>query len=73
MTTTLSDVSAGSEVEIRDVPDGTARARLLRLGFLDGAVECRRRLRNGPVVVRRNGTELAIGAPLAERIEVTEA
>jgi len=71
MVTTLSAVSPGVAVEITAVPDPTARAKLLRLGFLDGPVECRRRLRKGPVVLRRHGTELAIGAPLADRIEVT--
>jgi ferrous iron transport protein A len=53
-----------------EVPDGDTRARLLRLGFLDGEVECRRKLRNGPVIVRRNGTELALGRSLATEIEI---
>lgn len=68
----LSTVESGATVEIESVPDGTTRARLLRLGFLDGPVECRRRVPNGPVVVRRNGTDLAIGQPIAEDIEVRE-
>jgi len=55
------------------VPDDDVRARLLRLGFLDGAVECRHRLRKGPIVLRRNGTELALGADLAREIEITFA
>lgn len=70
MAPNLSTVAAGTAFEIEAVGDGTTRARLLRLGFLDGAVECRHRVRNGPVIVRRNGTELAVGRPVAEGIEV---
>jgi ferrous iron transport protein A len=66
----LSNAGPGDEFEIETVPDETVRAQLLRLGFFDGSVECRRRVRNGPVIVRRNGTELAIGASLADRITI---
>jgi ferrous iron transport protein A len=66
----LSTVETGADFEIEAVGDGTTRARLLRLGFLDGAVECRHRVRNGPVIIRRNGTELAVGRPVAQGIEV---
>jgi ferrous iron transport protein A len=70
MTTTLSDVPSAERVTLTDVPDDEARARLLRLGFLDGEVECRRRIRNGPVVLRRRGTEIALGRDLAREIGV---
>jgi ferrous iron transport protein A len=67
----LADAVPGDSVVLEHVPDEDVRARLLRLGFLDGAVECRHRLRKGPIVLRRNGTELALGAGLATEIEVT--
>lgn len=67
----LSTVESGATFEIESVPDGTTRARLLRLGFLDGPVECHRKVPNGPVIVRRNGTDLAIGNPIATDIDVT--
>jgi ferrous iron transport protein A len=70
MSGVLADVEPGESVSLSAVPDEDVRARLLRLGLLDGPVECRRRLRKGPVVVRRNGTELALGADLAAEIEV---
>lgn len=73
MTGALGDVDPGASVSIERVPDDDVRARLLRLGLLDGPVECRHRLRKGPVVLRRNGTELALGADLADAIEVTPA
>lgn len=66
----LSTVEAGSEFQITNVPDEEVRAQLLRLGLLDGDVECRRRIPNGPVVVRRGGTQFAIGASLSDRIRV---
>jgi len=71
MSEMLADTDPGDAVVLESVPDDDVRARLLRLGFLDGAVECRHRLRKGPIVLRRNGTELALGADLAREIEVT--
>lgn len=70
MSEVLADVGSGESVRLADVPDGDTRARLLRLGFLDGAVECRHHIRKGPVIVRRNGTDLALGADLAAEIEI---
>ena len=73
MVAKLADVQSEDAVELVEVPDGDTRARLLRLGLLDGAVECRHKVRNGPVIVRRNGTELALGRALADEIEVEPA
>lgn len=70
MTTTLASVSRGDVFDIEAVPDGEVRAQLLRLGFLDGRVECHRRVRNGPVVLRRNGTTLALGRRVAADIDI---
>ncbi|WP_181685239.1 FeoA family protein [Halorhabdus salina] len=70
MSEVLADVGSGESVQLVDVPDENTRARLLRLGFLDGSVECRHHIRKGPVIVRHNGTELALGAALAEEIEI---
>ncbi|MFB6162616.1 MAG: ferrous iron transport protein A [Halococcoides sp.] len=70
MTVALADADAGESIEMCEVPDGDARAKLLRLGFLDGPVECRRQLTNGPVILRRNGTEMALGSALAEEIRI---
>jgi ferrous iron transport protein A len=49
---------------ISDVPDDQVRAQFLRLGFLDGDVECRHRVTNGP------DTELAVGNPVATQITI---
>lgn len=39
---------------------------------MDGSVTCENRLRKGPVIVSRQGTDLALGASVAESIEVSE-
>lgn len=70
MTQLLKDVKAGDRFEILEVPDGEVRAQLLRIGFLDGVVECRTKLRNGPVVLEAEGTQIALGASVAETIRI---
>lgn len=70
MSQQLADVEPGDRFEIVTVPDGEVRAQLLRIGFLDGLVECRTRIRNGPVVLAAGGTEIALGASVAESIEI---
>ena len=70
MSEVLADVGSGEAVRLVSVPDGDTRARLLRLGFLDGTVTCRHHIHKGPVVVRRNGTDLALGSDLAREIEI---
>ena len=70
MKTVLTDVSPEERVELVEVPNNEARAKLLRLGLLDGTVECRRQIRKGPVVVGRRGTEVALGRTLAREIGV---
>jgi ferrous iron transport protein A len=72
MSVNLEDVGAGMRCRLDTVPDDDLRARLLRLGFLDGPVYCRHRMRNGPVVISRDGTDLAVGRSVAADIEVSE-
>lgn len=70
MSRTLSEVETGERFEILEVPDGKVRAQLLRIGFLDGVVECRNRIRNGPVVLEADGTQIALGASVAAEIRI---
>jgi len=72
MERTLAEIGAGTAFEIEGVDDDELRAKLRRLGFLDGRVDCRNRLRKGPVVVSRHGTDLALGADVAKGIHITE-
>ena len=70
MTTPLAAITPGRRIELVEVPDDDVRARLLRLGFLDDRVECHQQVRNGPVVLRCHGTEIALGRALALEIAV---
>jgi ferrous iron transport protein A len=72
MGTTLADVAAGTSFAIEAVGDDDLRAKLRRLGFLDGRVDCRHRLRKGPVIVSRRGTDLALGADVATDVRIQE-
>lgn len=72
MSPKLSAVEAGDRFEITAVPEGTVRAQLLRIGFLDGVVKCRHRIRNGPVVLEADGTQIALGASVAADICIEE-
>lgn len=72
MPVALSTVDQGATFQIEAVTDGTTRARLLRLGFLGGQVTCKHRVRNGPMIIRRNGTDLAVGQSVTRGITVTE-
>ncbi len=67
----LSGVNGGQRIRIRDVPDEDVRAHLLRIGMLDGPVQCRTRISNGPVIVERNGTTMALGDSVAGEITVS--
>ena len=70
MTPALSTVEPGDRFEIREVPEGQVRAQLLRIGFLDGVVECTHHIRNGPVVLEVDGTQIAIGASIADEVTI---
>ena len=70
MTPALSTVEPGARFEIRAVPEGQVRAQLLRIGFLDGVVECTHHIRNGPVVLEADGTQIAIGASIADEVTI---
>jgi ferrous iron transport protein A len=72
MGTTLADVDAGASFAIEAVDDDDLRAKLRRLGFLDGRIDCRHRLHNGPVIVSHRGTDLALGATVATAVQVRE-
>ncbi len=72
MRTTLAEVTAETSFRIEEVTDDQLRAKLRRLGFLDGRIDCRTRLSKGPVVISRRGTDLALGATVADGITVTE-
>ncbi|MFB6266050.1 MAG: ferrous iron transport protein A [Halodesulfurarchaeum sp.] len=70
MSPSLADVDPGDAFRIDSVSDDRLRAQLLRLGFMDGRVTCRHHLRKGPVVISHDGTDLAVGAKVADQVTI---
>ncbi|MFB6153515.1 MAG: ferrous iron transport protein A [Halodesulfurarchaeum sp.] len=70
MSPSLADVDPGDAFRIESVSDDRLRAQLLRLGFMDGRVTCRHHLRKGPVIISHDGTDLAIGAKVADQVDI---
>lgn len=68
---TLSQVPRGGKARISRICDPLARLWAIRFGISEGVeVTCAERISRGPVVIERNGRELAIGRKLADGIEV---
>lgn len=61
----------GQCVKIRLIDDSDVRAQAIRFGIAEGEVVCCQEvLPAGPVVIRKNNQEIAIGRGLARQIEV---
>ena len=70
----LSKATKGSRLVILEVPEGRARAQLLRLGVTKGElIRCLERLPGGTVVILKHRQEIAIGVGLAAHILVAYA
>ncbi|MBM4169208.1 MAG: ferrous iron transport protein A [Ignavibacteria bacterium] len=68
----LHKVARGSLVRIVEVPDGTSKAQLIRLGIHVGVlVKCLERLPGGTLVIKKNRQEIALGINLASTILVS--
>ena len=70
---TLADVNRGQEFQIADIKDGKIRAQALRFGISEGAnVSCAEKIPGGPVIIKRNLQEIAVGRRLAKNIKVEQ-
>ena len=70
---TLDCTHIGDRVEIVSVDDAHARIQALRFGINPGAiVTIAGRVPAGPIVVKSGYQEIAIGRPLARKIQVKE-
>ncbi|MBM4043486.1 MAG: ferrous iron transport protein A [Planctomycetes bacterium] len=70
--THLSEVRAGREVRIVAIPDEEIRSQLIRFGISEGSrVVCEVKLPLGPLVLRHNRQEIAVGRQLAKTIRVS--
>ena len=70
----LHQVARGSRLIIIEIPDGRAKAQLIRLGVVKGEfIRCLERLPGGTIVIQKHRQEIAIGVTLARSILVTYA
>ena len=68
---TLDRVKKGQQIRIISIPDEIFRVQAIRFGISEGAVVvCQEKVPAGPVVVRKNNQEIAIGRNLASKIGV---
>ena len=68
---TLAEAKRGDKFKIKSIEDEVVRAQALRFGISEGAeVSCAEKIPGGPVILKRNLQELAIGRGLAEQIEL---
>ncbi|MBC9785566.1 ferrous iron transport protein A [Heliobacillus mobilis] len=71
MRLSLDRVKKGQHIVIRSIPNEMVRAQAIRFGISEGAeVVCQEIIPAGPVVIRKNKQEIAIGRNLARQIGV---
>lgn len=67
----LSDVKRGDQFQIVTIPNDKIRAQALRFGISEGAtVSCVEKIPGGPVILKKNLQEIAIGRKLANKISI---
>lgn len=68
---TLDRVKKGQQIRIISIPDEVIRVQAIRFGIAEGSVvTCQEKVPAGPIVLRINKQEIAIGRNLANRIDV---
>lgn len=67
----LTEVRRGRMVEVERIDDSDVRTSLIRFGITEGScIECLERIPFGPLMIRHNRQELAIGRAAAVGIHV---
>ncbi|MCF8002296.1 MAG: ferrous iron transport protein A [Halanaerobiales bacterium] len=68
---TLSDITKGKNFKIKHIADDMVRLKSLRMGISEGSsLNCNQKIPGGPVIVKHNYQEIAIGRKLADNIEI---
>jgi len=71
---TLADVKQGQKVIIQHISDPLVRVQAIRFGIAEGAqVTCSTVVSYGPVTLKKNLQEIAVGRGLAAKIAVRPA
>jgi len=69
---TLDRVKKGQTCKIVSISDELTRVQAIRLGFAEGStVTCAETVPAGPIIIRKNKQEIAVGRKLAGKITVT--
>jgi len=69
----LSEAKQGDTIKILSIPNDIIRAQAIRFGISEGSVvTCDSLIPAGPVILRKNKQEIAIGYGLAREILVEE-
>jgi ferrous iron transport protein A len=70
---TLNQLSPGQRASLEELPQGLIRSQAVRLGLMPGTeITCVQKLPKGPVIIRKNYQQIAVGAALADQITVKE-
>jgi ferrous iron transport protein A len=68
---TLDMVKGGDTVTILDISDAEVKAQAIRFGIFEGqTVTCTQVVPAGPIIIRKNTQELALGRGLARQVKV---
>lgn len=68
---TLDRVKRGQSFEITSIPNELVRVQAIRFGIAEGEiVSCEEVVPAGPIVIRKNKQQLALGRGLARQISV---
>lgn len=68
---TLDRIKKGQVFKILSINDETTRVQAIRFGFTEGAtVTCAETVPAGPIILRKNRQEIAVGRGLAGKITV---
>ncbi len=68
---TLAEVKRGDRFNIKDIPDAMVRAQAMRFGISEGAnLICGEKIPGGPIIIKRNFQEIAVGRGLAKQITI---
>lgn len=68
---TLAEIKKGKDFKIKNIPDDMIRIQTLRMGISEGSkLNCNEKIPGGPIIVKHNYQEIAIGRRLAEDIKI---
>lgn len=69
---TLDLVKRGQYFKINSIPNETVRAQAIRFGISEGEwLTCEEVVPAGPIVIRKNRQQLALGRQLAKEISIS--